>query len=97
MMAPEGKMDDGEFDLVIAGQVSRPGILALLPRFMMGTQADHPAVSTSRTAAIKVTALDGTLPAHADGETLSTAGQQLEITILPLALRVIGTDQEREL
>jgi YegS/Rv2252/BmrU family lipid kinase len=97
MMAPEGMMDDGLFDLVVAGQVSRPGILALLPRFMMGTQADHPAISTDRTASIKITAVDGTLPAHADGETLSTAGQELEITILPLALRVIGTDRDREL
>ena len=96
MMAPEGRMDDGLFDLVIAGQVSRPGILALLPRFMMGTQAGHPAVTTDRMDRIIVTAMEGALPAHADGETLSTAGQQLEITILPLALRVIGTDQEGE-
>ena len=96
MMAPEGRMDDGLFDLVIAGQVSRPGILALLPRFMMGTQAGHPAVTTDRMNRIIVTAMEGALPAHADGETLSTAGQQLEITILPLALRVIGTDQEGE-
>jgi diacylglycerol kinase (ATP) len=96
MMAPEGSMDDGLFDLVIAGQVSRPGILALLPRFMMGTQAGHPAVITDRMDRIIVTAMEGVLPAHADGETLSTAGQQLEITILPLALRVIGTDQEGE-
>ena len=97
MMAPEGKMDDGLFDLVIAGQVSRPGILALLPRFMMGTQADHPAITIDRTEKIRVSAIDGTLPAHADGETLSTAGKELEISILPKALRVIGTDQEGEL
>ena len=96
MMAPEGRMDDGLFDLVLVGQVSRPGILALLPRFMMGTQAGHPAVTTDRKDRITVTAMEGTLPAHADGETLSTAGQQLEITIQPLALRVIGTDQEGE-
>lgn len=97
LMAPEGKMDDGQFDLVIAGQVSRPGILGLLPRFMMGTQADHPAITTDRMEKIKVSAIDGALPAHADGETLSTAGQELEISILPMALRVIGTDQEGEL
>lgn len=96
MMAPEGRMDDGVFDLVIAGQVSRPGILALLPRFMMGTQAGHPAVTIDSMDRIIVTAMEGVLPAHADGETLSTAGQELEISILPLALRVIGTDQEGE-
>ena len=97
MMAPEGKMDDGQFDLSIVGQVSRLGILGLLPRFMAGTQASQPAVYTEQTAAIKVTAVDGHLPAHADGETICTAGQELEIRILPKAMRVIGTDQEGEL
>jgi YegS/Rv2252/BmrU family lipid kinase len=97
MMAPDGSMDDGLFDLVVAGQVSRPGILALLPRFMMGTQAGHPAITTDRMDGIKVTAIDGTLPAHADGETLSTSGQELDIIILPKALQVIGSDHEGEL
>jgi diacylglycerol kinase (ATP) len=97
MMAPEGKMDDGQFDLSIVGQVSRLGILGLIPRFMAGTQASHPAVYTDLTAGIKVIAIDGQLPAHGDGETICTAGQELEIRILPKAMRVIGTDQEGEL
>jgi YegS/Rv2252/BmrU family lipid kinase len=97
MMAPHGSMDDGLFDVCIAGQVSRPGILALIPRFMRGTQAGHPAITTGQTNKIKVTALQGSLPAHGDGETLCTQGQELEISIIPKALRVIGTDQEGEL
>lgn len=94
MMAPEGSMDDGQLDLCIAGEVSRLGILALIPRFMMGTQAGHQAITTGRAAAIKVTALQGSLPAHCDGETLCTAGQELTISILPKALQIIGTSQE---
>ena len=96
MMAPDGIMDDGLFDLAVAGQVSRAGILAIIPRFMMGTQAGHPAITTDRTAGVKVTALDSSLPAHADGETLSTGGQVLEISLIPQALQVIGSSLEDE-
>jgi diacylglycerol kinase family enzyme len=97
MMAPQGSMDDGQFNLCIAGQVSRPGILALIPRFMQGTQEGHPAIDTSLTPVIKVTAVEGKLPAHCDGETLCTAGDFLEISIIPRALQVIGSDQDGEL
>lgn len=89
MMAPDGKNDDGLFDLCIAGQVSRAGIFKLIPEFMKGTQAAHPAVKTARTTRVKVTALNGSLPAHADGETLCLAGQVLEMEILPHILPIV--------
>lgn len=89
MMAPEGLPDDGLFDLCIAGQVSRAGIFGLIPRFMQGTQAGHPAIQTARTRRLTVTAVKGSLPAHADGETLCTAGQQLSLEIHPGLLEVI--------
>ena len=97
MMAPEGKMDDGQFDLSIVGQVSRLGILGINPP-LHGRNAGQSSCSLHRlTAGIKVIAIDGQLPAHGDGETICTAGQELEIRILPKAMRVIGTDQEGEL
>jgi diacylglycerol kinase (ATP) len=83
MMAPEGVVDDGLLDICIAEQVSRPRILALIPRFMQGTQATQPAIITGRTRNIIVTAVEGILPAHADGETLCTEGQQLTVELLP--------------
>jgi diacylglycerol kinase (ATP) len=97
MMAPQGSMDDGLLDLCIAGQVSRPTMLAMIPRFMMGTQAGHPAITTAQTNRIMVTAIEGSLPAHGDGETMCTRGQELEISIIPKAVRVIGSDQKGEL
>lgn len=89
MMAPDGKVDDGQFDLCLVGQVSRLGILGLIPRFMQGTQAGHPAVTTARAAEIRVSALKGSLPAHGDGETLCVAGESLAMKILPGELAVI--------
>lgn len=95
MMAPKGKTDDGLFDLCIAGQVSRLGIFALIPKFMQGTQASHPAVKMVRAKTIKVTAIKGVLPAHADGETLCVDGQELEIEMLPSAIEFLATSTEK--
>lgn len=88
-MAPEAKIDDGLFDLCIADQVSKFGILALIPRFMQGTQASHPAVKIGRTEKIEVTAMEGVLPAHADGETICTEGKRLTVELLAGGIEVI--------
>ena len=90
MMAPNGVPDDGVFDLCIARQVSRPRIFALMLKFMKGTQAEHPAITTGRTNRITVTAVEGTLPAHADGETLCTEGRKLELEIIPNAIEIVS-------
>ena len=89
MMAPDGAVDDGAFSLCIAGNVSRAAVFGLIPRFMKGTQAGHPAISTANVDHIRVTAVRGTIPAHADGETLCVAGKMLEARIVPRALEVI--------
>ena len=90
MMAPNGKPDDGVFDLCVARQVSRPRIFALMLKFMKGTQFEHPTISDGQTTRITVTAIEGSLPAHADGETLCLEGQKLEIEVLPNAMEVIS-------
>jgi len=69
--------------------VSKARIFALIPRFMAGTQASQPSIQTGRTSSIVVTALEGSLPAHADGETLCTEGEQLSVEILPRQIEII--------
>lgn len=90
LMAPQGRVDDGYFDVCIAGQVSQIGILGLIPRFVRGTQASHPAIRTRQACCLRVRAVKGVLPAHADGETLCTAGSELMVELLPAALSVIS-------
>lgn len=89
MMAPDGLADDGVLDLIIAREVSKPQIFALVGRFMGGTQAEHDAIQTEQVRQVTVTALDGVLPAHADGETLCTEGTRLAIEILPDQIELI--------
>ena len=88
-MAPQAKIDDGWLDLCLAGEVSRSGMLGLLVHFMRGTQSAHPAIKVARARHLHIRALQGVLPAHADGETLCTEGNELTIELLPQALEVL--------
>jgi diacylglycerol kinase family enzyme len=88
MMAPESEIADALLDLCIAEQVSKLGVLALIPKFMAGTQASQPSIQTDRTTEIRVTAIKGSLPAHADGETLCTEGDQLTIQLRPAQIEI---------
>ena len=94
MMAPEALTNDGLLDLCVAGQLSRFGILTMIPRFMKGTQATQPQIQTGRAARIKVVAIQGTLPVHADGETICTAGNELSIEIIEQPLKIITGSTE---
>jgi diacylglycerol kinase (ATP) len=89
MMAPEGDPTDRAFHLCVATQMRRAGVLSMIPHFMNGTQTGRPHITTLRTQHLIVTAVEGTLPAHGDGETLCTQGQRLELTLLPAQLDIV--------
>ena len=89
LMAPKALTDDGHLDLCIAGQLSRFGILLMIPRFMKGTQDSQPQIKTGQAKKIHILALQGSLPAHADGETICTAGSELSIEIIEKPLRIL--------
>lgn len=94
MMAPESKPGDGVFDLCIGGQVSRLGILRLIVKFLNGTQGSHRAIQFKQASQVKVTALDGALPTHGDGETISTQSKELLIELLPAQIELITNLKE---
>jgi len=89
MMAPDAITDDGLLNLCIAGQLSRIGILTMIPRFIKGTQATQSNIKTGRAAKIHVIALEGSLPVHADGETICTAGSELRVEIIKQPLEIM--------
>lgn len=89
MMAPDSMQGDQLFDLCLVGRPHRIVLLPLIVRFMKGTQFKHKLVKLLRSRRVLVTALSGTLPVHADGETICTAGQHLEVEILPQQIDLI--------
>jgi YegS/Rv2252/BmrU family lipid kinase len=91
MMAPESENHDGLFDVCMVREVSKPAIMGLIPQFMKGTQGNHPAVRFVRTTGLGITAIKGTLPVHADGETICVTGLSIEIRIVPQAIEMVTT------
>jgi YegS/Rv2252/BmrU family lipid kinase len=89
-MAPDALNDDGLFDLCIGQERTRRGIFRVLPLFLRGRQFSSPGIIGGRTAEFKVTALEGRLIVHADGETLCTDGTRLEVSLLPGAIELVG-------
>ena len=89
MMAPQGQSDDGLFDLTIAAEVSRLRILTLIPHFLRGTQSTQREIRTAQACHVTVRALQGSLPIHADGETISTDTDQLSVELLPAQIDVL--------
>jgi YegS/Rv2252/BmrU family lipid kinase len=88
-MSPEAKNSDGLLDLCVVEQVSRARIFTLIPHFIKGSQFGQKEVKFEQTARLVVTAVEGVLPAHCDGETLCTEGTKLEVVLLPGRLDVI--------
>lgn len=89
MMAPKSRNNDGKFDLCLAGDIAQSRILAVATKFMSGTQEKDKAVSMAHASSVTITSITGKIPAHADGETICTAGDCLKIEIIPAALQVI--------
>jgi diacylglycerol kinase family enzyme len=90
MMAPLAEVNDSLLDVCIALQVSRLGIFRLIPHFMKGTQATQKPIITLRSQKVVVSAIEGVLPAHADGETLCVDAKELAVELVPAALMFIA-------
>jgi YegS/Rv2252/BmrU family lipid kinase len=88
-MAPDGNPHDNKFDLCCVNKVSKLGTFPLISRFMQGTQGDHSAVRFYQSCNVVVTAVEGTIPAHADGETVCTEGKEVRVNLVPGALQLV--------
>lgn len=89
MIAPDADPDDGLFSLMIIDQVSRPSMINLLGKIIAGKQKGHPAVKMPLAASVSITALTGSLPVHADGETICEKGDHISARIFPKQIDLI--------
>ncbi|MCA9922473.1 MAG: diacylglycerol kinase family lipid kinase [Anaerolineales bacterium] len=81
-MAPDAIFDDGLFDFVLAPEVPKRTVLAILLRLFNKTHIFHPAVTYARTAYLSLTSQPGT-PIHADGEVFTEAETAVTFEMLP--------------
>ena len=89
LMTPEAAPDDGLFDLCVGAKMNRLQMLALVPRFIQGTQMGHPRIHMTRARRVRVVVKEGAQVVHADGETIALDATDLEFEIIPRALRVV--------
>lgn len=94
VVARDAIPDDGWFDYLHAGALSRFEVLRYLPRLAMGGElpTDHPLIWQGRCKAVKLES-DVPLTIHLDGEFFCLPNdniQNLEIGILPGKIRVIS-------
>ncbi|OGO30897.1 MAG: hypothetical protein A2Z29_01440 [Chloroflexi bacterium RBG_16_56_11] len=84
--APGAIVDDGMFDVLVIGDVSKPDLLRSLPRIYRGTHLSHPKVTLKKAKEIEI---DSGQPVRlqADGELLGRVPARFHI--LPSALNVI--------
>ncbi len=94
-MAPDGKSDDGLLDLCMTSQaLNRREMASLIIRYTKGTQADHPKILIDKAEYFSISAPQGGLVCHADGETICTDGTSLEVSLHPGALSILAPPSE---
>ena len=67
-VCPEASLEDGLFDVMVLGKVSRFELLKVFPKVYRGTHVGHPAVTFYRCSEIEI---DGSGSSFADGELVS--------------------------
>lgn len=86
-IAPRAELDDGAFDVVMTGNLSRLSCLANLPKVFGGRHVANPAVNVVRACSVELKA-DRPFELYADGDVITTLPATL--SLLPRALRVIA-------
>ncbi|MEX2105938.1 MAG: YegS/Rv2252/BmrU family lipid kinase [Solirubrobacterales bacterium] len=85
-IAPNAELDDGEFDIVSVGEVSKLRFVGNLPKVFKGTHVEKDEVRVFRAPRLELTA-SRPFPVYADGEHLTDLPASLRV--LPQALSVL--------
>jgi YegS/Rv2252/BmrU family lipid kinase len=85
-IAPNAELDDGEFDIVAVGEVSKLRFVGNLPKVFKGTHIEEDEVRVFRAPHLELSA-SRPFPVYADGEHLTELPATLRV--LPRALRVL--------
>ena len=84
-MCPEAKPDDGLFDVLLIGDITKAELVRVLPKVYRGTHLPHPKAELFRARKVAVDATTP-LPIELDGEQPGTTPATFEV--LPGALRL---------
>lgn len=86
-LAPQASQDDGLFDVVLVGDITKPDFVTTAPKLYSGAYLSHPKVELLRSSAVAVEA-DEPTPLEVDGEPIGTTPARFEVVPGALRLRV---------
>jgi YegS/Rv2252/BmrU family lipid kinase len=89
LIAPDAKLDDGEFDVIAVGEVGKLRFVSNLPKVFKGTHVSEEQVHVFRAAQLELSA-SRPFPVYADGEHLTDL--PVSLRLLPRALSVLVPD-----
>ena len=89
LLAPEASVQDGLFDVLLIGDVSKGDFIRTAPKLYRGTHLAHPKVDLVRSATVRVDAPEP-LPIELDGEQVGTTPARFEVVPGALRVRVPG-------
>jgi diacylglycerol kinase (ATP) len=89
MICPEAESDDGLFDVLLIGDLTKTDLLLTLPKTYRGRHLPHPKAEVLRGATASVQAPQP-LPIELDGEQPGTTPARFEVLPRALRLRVPG-------
>ena len=87
MICPEAEPDDGLFDVLLIGDLTKRDLMLTLPKTYRGAHLPHPKAEALRGAHVEVDAAEP-LPIELDGEQPGTTPVRFEIVPQALRLRV---------
>ena len=89
MICPRAEPDDGLFDVLLIGDLTKRDLLVTLPKTYRGRHLPHPKAELLRGTVVTVDAPEP-LPVELDGEQPGTTPARFEIVPQALRLRVPG-------
>ena len=90
MMCPEAEPDDGLFDVLLIGDVTKRDLAFVLPKTYKGKHLPHPRLELLRGRVVSVES-EEPLPIELDGEQPGTTHARFEVVPRALRLRVPAT------
>lgn len=88
-MGPQAVLNDGLLDICMVRRMSRMKLVKMIAHYTKGTQEKAAGVTMGRASSIVLTAAEGGMVVHADGETICLEGKSLTVNCIPGALRLI--------
>jgi diacylglycerol kinase family enzyme len=87
-LTPGARLDDGELDLLLADDMSRPARFSMMPMTLLGKHITHKHVTMATFRRLNVT-IEAGAPMQLDGELLANDATAVQVVVLPNRLDVV--------